>query len=322
MSSLQVAVVGFGSIGRRHLENLARLGVQRRLLVRRAAAANPAFQPPHDVRVVYNHAAAIDAGLDLAIVANPTRLHVETAINYMEAGVPVLLEKPVSDDLGEAERLLLASQAGGVPCGVAYCMRYHPAYALAQQAIVAGRLGEVRFARAWFDSYLPSWHPWEDYRDSYAARRDLGGGVLPTLDHEIDFLLWCLGPPESAEGFTARSGLLDAPVDDLARLDWRYADGGQAEIELSFCRPQRERGFEFVGEQGSLRFSFDDGDLVFSDDRDDALLWSSGGYDLNQMYVHLLAAALAAIESGEPFPIPLSAGIAALRVVTPVAGAC
>ncbi len=153
-----------------------------------------------------------------------------------------------------------------VAAGVAYCLRYHPAYRLAREVATAGRLGRLLTARAWFESYLPDWHPWEDYRRSYAARADLGGGVLPTLDHEIDFLNWCLGEPAAVAAEVSTSGTLEMDVPDSARLRVAYPGNVTAEMSLSLCRRQRSRGFELVGDGGTLRFDWSAGILMLATD--------------------------------------------------------
>jgi len=317
-----VAVVGYGSIGRRHFENLGRLGVAGRVVVRRARGANPAFAPPADACVVHDDGEAIRRGLDLAIVSNPTSLHAETARRYLESGVPVLVEKPLAANEPEARGIVELADRLGVPAGVAYPLRYHPAYALAQRTITAGHLGRLLDGKAWFESYLPDWHPWEDYRHGYAARNDLGGGVLPTLDHEIDFLLWCLGRPARVQGQRWSSGTLETDVDDTASIDLQFASGLGASIMLSFGRHGRRRGFAFAGSMAALRYSEERGRLErhASERRPADLLWDGSAYDVNQMYIDMLAAALGSVASAapSPLPIPLRAGLEALVVMNQV----
>lgn len=315
-SSLRVAILGLGSIGRRHLENLGRWGVGRKIVVRRAQGANPAFAPPADAVVVHSNQAAIAAGLDAAIICNPTSEHAATAVDFLAAGVPVLVEKPISHRLDDARRLVAAANCSGVRAAMAYVMRYHPAYRLAADAIDGGRLGRVLYAKIWFEAYLPDWHPWEDYRQGYAARRELGGGALPTLDHEIDFLNWRLGVPESAAGRSGRSGALEMDADDWAMLSMRYPNGVQASGVFSLCRRDRSRGFEFVGERATLRFRFETGRLeLLAGDGAPELLWNGSGYDLNDAYYNMLGDFLVdVIEPGAQRSAPLAAGLQALEV--------
>jgi predicted dehydrogenase len=317
-SELRVAVVGFGSIGRRHAENLERLGVQRITIVRRSHDRNPAFTPPAEAVIVDSPEVAIAGGLDLAVICNPTSLHLTTAEPFVRAGVPVLIEKPLATDLSQAQAALPWLSAATTPIGVAYCLRYHPAYRAARDALLDGRIGEVQSARAWFESYLPDWHPWEDYRTSYAARPELGGGVLPTLDHELDYLLWCLGEPVEARGRSWRSGQLDMPADDSAEIALRFGNNISADVQLSMSQPQRSRGFELIGARGSFRFDWATGQLNFAASGAtcvEELLWNNPDWDVNAMYLDLLADALDAMRTKMPFPVPWQAGWESLKVI-------
>lgn len=312
----RVAVVGYGSIGRRHVENLGRLGVTCPVVVRRPRP-NPAFTPPPAAEIVGSLRAAIDRGLDWAIVCVPTSLHVKTALELIDSGVPVLLEKPVSHRLADAERLAEVARARS-PVGMAYCLRWHPAYALARGVIRSGRLGRLSRAEAWSLSNLPDWHPWEDYRQSYAAQRELGGGVLPTLDHEIDFLHWCLGEPRAVRGVSCHSGLLEIDCDDRAELALDYAGGLSATVTLSMCAPVRQRGFLFEGTDGSLSYDFESERLLLAADGEPPReLFVGGGYDINHMYQAMLADMLTARARGH-WPVDLAAGLAALRIASQV----
>ena len=304
---LRAAIVGFGSIGRRHAENLGKLGVERLVVVRRPDGPNPAFMPPDGARVVAGHDEAIAEGPDFAVICNPTRFHVDSARPYLAAGIPILMEKPISDRSTDASQLAEEASRRGLPACMAYCMRYHPAYAAAREAIRAGTIGRVLYAKAWFESYLPAWHPWEDYRQSYAARKDLGGGALRTLDHEIDFLNWCLGDPQAVVGSSRRSGALGGDADDHAALLIRYPGGVIVTVQLSLCRRDRSRGFEFVGEQGTLRYRWEEEKLLAmgADGTNVSVLLDHRGYDLNQMYVDLLADFLRIFAGGPSGAAPI-----------------
>ena len=148
-------------------------------------------------QVVANDAEAIAAGIDFAPICNPTRFHVDTAHRYVAASIPVLVEKPISDQCDDAKQLVEDSFRHGTPGCMAYCMRYHPAYAAARQALRAGAIGHVLYTKAWFESYMPLWHPWEDYCAVVCGPQDLGGGACARLIIEIDFLNWCLGTPRN-----------------------------------------------------------------------------------------------------------------------------
>ena len=172
MKNASVVIVGLGSIGRRHLANLRTLGIENVFAMRRRDSRVGDDEPP----AVGSHEEAIQRAPTLAIVCSPTSLHVESAIPFLRNGIPTLLEKPVAESPTRADEL--AQHRSGF-AAVAYCLRYHPAYRRAHDFLTRGGLGRVLYAKAWFESYLPGWHVGEDYRDSYAAQRALGGGRRP-----------------------------------------------------------------------------------------------------------------------------------------------
>jgi len=217
IENLHGVVIGLGSIGNRHLNNLLSLGVGSMTVVRRANSQNTQFQPPENVKICHSLSEALSNQPDFAVICNPTHLHASTAADCLEAGLHVLIEKPLGRVIGESEnRLAAMAKESQSVCAMAYCMRYHPAYQLAKQRIEAGAIGDCRYAKAWFEGYLPDWHPWEDYRESYAALRKQGGGVLRTLDHELDFMNWVLGAAHAVTGKAFNTGAIGIEADDLA----------------------------------------------------------------------------------------------------------
>ena len=318
---MHAAVIGYGSIGRRHVENLRELGVDEITVVRRKDA-NKAFSTPSDVAVVNSVEDALSTEPALAIVATPTALHLDASILCIDSGVPVLLEKPASDGYEQAKRFLKRVEQAEAFVAMAYCMRFHRAYCFAHDFLKSGGIGRVLYAKAWFESYLPDWHPWEDYRQSYAARRELGGGALRTLDHEIDFFIWCLGEPVSVSGTALASDGLETSAEDYAVILAEHPGQVRSTISLSLCRRDRSRGFEFIGETGTLSWDLDSGELSLcrGSATSPEILVTTSGDEIDKMYLRLLQSVINGVQ-GEPVdrtPPSLEAGVATLRVVDQV----
>ena len=284
-------IVGLGSIGNRHLNNMLDLGVGNMSVVRRKESQNTQFQPAENVRVFYSLEDALQASPEFVVVCNPTYLHVETALAALDADCHVLIEKPLCKSMDDdaVRELISKTESNHRVCAMAYCMRYHPAYRLAKAQIGAGVIGRCRYAKAWFEGYLPDWHPWEDYTQSYAAQPEQGGGVLRTLDHELDFLNWVLGPATNASGVAINTGSIGIEADDLAMYSLQHPGGVASQVTASFCRKPQSRGFEFVGEDGVLSFSMESAQvkLQTSDGAKTETVLELGEYDINQMYVEL-----------------------------------
>jgi predicted dehydrogenase len=197
------------------------------------------------------------------IVANPTSLHLDVAIPAAEAGCTILLEKPIADSLGRVDELRQAAQKSGSKILVGFQFRYHPTLNKAREHIQAGALGKVLTVHAHWGEYLPQWHPWEDYRQSYAARADLGGGVIRTLTHPLDYLRYLIGEVESLWSFNGHISSLEMDVEDVAEIGLRFAGGAISGVHLNYVQRPPTHRLEIVGTNGTLRWNNVDGILHF-----------------------------------------------------------
>lgn len=311
-----VLIVGFGSIGRRHFQNLRKLGIEDVRILRSNRKSNHTFPSPPHTTVYVDLDAAIECRPDFAIVSNPTSLHVPTAKALVTANIPVLLEKPVADSLRSSQSLMTASEQCAVPVSMGYCFRYHPLYRRVKHELSSGRFGRVFYGRLWQSSYLPDWHPWEDYRDSYAARRELGGGVVKTLDHELDMLRWLLGEPDRVIASVGTLSSLEVNVEDTADMVFHLPDGLQAAVHVSFARRGYDRGLSIVGEQGTCQLDWQSGTLsIQRTSGESELVRLPKTFDLNSVYVDWLRSAIEGFsQKPRRAAIPLADGIEALRM--------
>ena len=309
-------IIGYGSIGRRHFQNAQRLGFSDVRLLRTPNARAGAFETPAGTRVYAELDTALVDQPFAAIVANPSSLHATTACRLLKAHVPVLLEKPVASTMEDARAVEALAAEAGVPCSMAYCFRYHPLYLKLHDYVHTGSLGRVFHARSWWASYLPNWHPWEDFRTGYAARRDLGGGVVRTLDHEMDTLRRMLGQPRSVLASAGSLGGLGLEVEDTADMIFRFADGVQAHSHVSFARRDLSRGMTIMGEEASATLDWNAGSVTVADDH--AVLEREiipPNYDLNHMYLEMLGDALRGFSATPPrAAVPVENGVAALEM--------
>lgn len=286
---MKFLIAGLGSIGRRHLRNLRALGEQDILLYRTHRATllddELAGLPEEtDLR------RALDHEPDAVVIANPTALHLDVAIPAAEAGCHILLEKPVSDSLDRLDELQVALQHGGGKVASGFQFRFHPGLQRIKGLLETRVIGTPVSARASWGEYLPGWHPWEDYRQSYAARPDLGGGVILTLCHPLDYLHWMLGDAEAVAAFTGQQGL-GLEVVDTAELGIRFRSGMLASVHLDYVRRPPQHSLEIIGTQGTITWDNADGVVrlaqVMSDGKpgDWQLFPTPPGFERNNMFL-------------------------------------
>jgi len=258
---MKFLIAGLGSIGRRHFRNLIALGERDIVLLRTRKATLP-----DDELVGYSVETDIHDALkkhkpDAVVVANPTALHLGIAIPAVEAGCAILLEKPISDSLDHLDLLQQAAQKSGSKILVGFQFRYHPTLNKARELIQADAIGKVLTVHAHWGEYLPQWHPWEDYRQSYAARADLGGGVIRTLTHPLDYLRYLIGEVESLWSFNGHISPLELNVEDVAEIGLKFSNSAIGGVHLNYVQRPPRHTLEIVGTQGTLRWDNADGAL-------------------------------------------------------------
>jgi len=260
---MKILIAGLGSIGRRHFRNLIALGETNLILLRSRKATLPdeelvGYPVETDI-----HEALQEHKPDAVVVANPTSLHLDIAIPAAEAGCHILLEKPVSHSLDGLATLREAAQGSGCKILVGFQFRYHPTLNKAYELIQNELLGQLLTVHAHWGEYLPNWHPWEDYRQSYAARTELGGGVIGTLAHPLDYLRYLLGEIEALWSFNGHISPLEINVEDTAEIGLKFASGAIGGVHVNYVQRPPVHRLEIVGTSGTLRWDNADGMLHF-----------------------------------------------------------
>lgn len=225
MAELKVAVVGAGIIGRTHIETLARTeGMALVCVIDPALEAAEAFGVP----VRDSIGAARGDGIDAVIIAAPNDLHRPLTLEALELGLPVLLEKPVANDLADGRALIRASAEAGVPVLVGHHRRHNAIAHAAKARIDAGDLGDLVVANVLSTLTKPA-----SYFD-VAWRQDprSGGPLSINLIHEIDFLRHFWGEISEARALVSNAGR-GALVEDAAGVILAFARGGIATLTLT-----------------------------------------------------------------------------------------
>ncbi len=255
---MRFLIAGYGSIGRRHFQNLVALG-ERDIgfyRTRRSTLSDAALE---GFLILEDLPAALARRPEAVIVSNPTALHLGVAVPAAAAGSHLLLEKPISHTLEGVDRLQAAVQSGGGAVLVGYQFRFHPGLRRLGDLLAEGAIGRPLSFRAHWGEYLPGWHPWEDYRQGYSARQDLGGGVILTLSHPLDYARWLLGEVEAVWAFASRESALALPVEDTAEIGLRFASGAIGSVHLNYTQQPPDHHLEIVGTQGTLRWDYQHG---------------------------------------------------------------
>lgn len=245
-------MVGSGSMGRRHMA----------CIVDHFPTADVEIVPSRSVvelegdgcesRPVVHGESLRARAPDAVVIASAAPHHVALASAALSHSIPVLIEKPLSDRLEGTDELRELASSSGVPALLGYCLRFSRAFQVVSDVLRGGRLGNLLSTRFDCGSYLPAWRPGTDYRSSVSARRELGGGALLELSHEIDLALCFGGAADTTTGLLRNTGLLGIDVEDTAELVLGHAEGVVGSVHLDFIRRPPTRTALLVGSEGVL----------------------------------------------------------------------
>jgi predicted dehydrogenase len=308
-----VAVLGCGSIGRRHLDNLTRLGVAPLLAFDPNPATRDRLEPDARVDCVESLDDVWRRQPAAVIVASPTDCHLAQAVGAVAHGAHVFVEKPVSHTLDGVAELARAAQGAGLTTMVGCNMRFHPGPATMKRLLADGAIGRPLAARLQTSSYLPDWRPGGDYRASYSADPACGGAILDCI-HEIDLALWYFGGGRLEAAAVRPASSIGLDVDGLAELLIAHDSGVVSSVHLSFVQRDYRRLCQIAGDEGTLYWDFAEPVVRIARGRTTEAVSLSAEWSINHMYVDELAHFLAAAAGARETMCPIVSGQAALAI--------
>ena len=312
MSKRSVVVVGLGSIGRRHA----------RLLAERPDLAVSACEPdPRMVKLLADEApgipasgefeAVLAAGPDFMVIATPHQLHRSQAIAALQAGIPVLCEKPMAADLSEARDLLEVSCRVGPPLAFGFMLHFHPLLLRVKELIDSDQLGTVVQARYVVGSLITLRNSASRYQEK------LRGALLMDYAHQPDLLYWLLGKAPAGvylHGVQGGAPELTSNPNALS-LVCDYREPLVTSIDLNYLQlPQRNEG-EIIGDRASVRFNLDTQQLTINRVATGDEVTEQFTLDRDDLYRREHTAFLAAIDGLAPPASPADEAIISMHII-------
>lgn len=220
------------------------------------------------------------------IVSNPTHLHLEYLLKAIDYDIDALIEKPVASSYKEMKMVEDKIKARKNEIYVGFNLRFHPIVREVSKIISTNRYGKVLKADLYVGEYLPFWHPYEDYGVSYAAKKELGGGALRALCHEIDLGQYWFGDYDKVFSKVLKISGLDIDVDDNTDIFAEMKNGIHLKVTMDYLNPVLERRGRILFEKGLLEYNFSSIDITFTDyaTKECKLLLKIENYDYNTQY--------------------------------------
>jgi predicted dehydrogenase len=259
---LRALIIGFGSIGRRHAGIIKEeLGAEIICLRSNQSGHNADSNELID-RNTYSFEESLSYNPDFAVISNPTSLHVQTACKLAYAKIPFLIEKPVSDEVDGLEAMLNLVKTKKLPVMVGFQLRFHPGYIKTIETIESGKIGKPLLGQGYVGQYLPDWRPGFDYRNSSSAKKELGGGVILDLCHEIDILVSILGKVKNINCLCDHYSDLEIDTEDVACLQMEHNNRAIGSINLNYLEHEYVWHTRILGTHGSIIWDYGKGHVT------------------------------------------------------------
>ena len=329
---MKILFAGLGSIGQRHLRNIRTLlGNKCDLLAYRTQGKNLVLNDEmeidaelnlvshYNIRQFYDLQSALAENPDIVFITNPTRYHISVALEAARKGCHLFIEKPLSDNESQVQELIKIVDEKHLVATVGFQLRFHPCLRTIKKWLNENRIGQISSARLETGEYLPGLHPYEDYRKSYAARSELGGGVLATQSHEFDYCFWFFGMPSRVFAIGGHLSRLEIDVEDTASVLLLCEMGGRSfpvNLQLDYLQQPPVRGCQIIGDEGKIYWDYFNAQAIFIDTKTgNTDMYQCPELQRNQFFLDELKHFLACIQGDDKPIINLHEGVKSLKIM-------
>jgi predicted dehydrogenase len=328
---MKVLMVGLGGIGQRHVRNLrALLGSEVEILAYRSRKlpqvvterleieAGATVEEKYNIQAYTDLDSALGRKPDVVFVCNPSSLHMPVACAAAEAGCHLFIEKPLSHTSDRVDELIKIVDTKRLVSLVGYQLRFHPCLQRLRDLLQQGAIGRVLAVRAEVGEYLPGWHRYEDYRQMYASRSQLGGGVILSQIHELDYLYWLFGLPRRVFALGGHLSSLEVDVEDVASILLECTIDGQAipvQVHMDYVQRPPSRTCKVIGDNGKISVDFHALTLQYFD-RDGGLAETTSfdGFQRNQLFLDEMKHFMACLQGQQSPLVTVRGGAQSLQV--------
>lgn len=286
---MKFLICGMGSIGLRHLRNLKSLGFENIIIYSSGKSVMPGVQEEIKGLNIYKFLKeALLECPDICMITNPTSMHIDVALQVANAGCHLYIEKPLSHTLTNLDKLQNIINKKKLITFITYQFRFHPHIIKLKEIFEDNKYGKPLYATTEWSEYLPDWHPWEDYKQGYSARKDLGGGVLLTQIHPMNYLNYIFGDIKKVQINKIVTKSLDIEVDDISDILINFKNGMSGHVHIDFLQKPRVHTMKVLTTKGRFEWNYHKNNLLFLDSEDNKELFNIDDFDRNDMFVDML----------------------------------
>jgi predicted dehydrogenase len=328
---MKILFVGLGGIGQRHVRNLRHLlGSDVDIIAYRTrrqthvitpelnADSNRNVEMEYSIQVSLDLNEALSQNPTIAFICNPSNLHVSVAEACIERGCDIFVEKPLSDSMDGLVKLVRNAADLKRVAMVGYQLRFHPCLKKIAEVVQSGSLGNLLAIRATVGEDLTRWHPYEDYRNMYASSGNLGGGVVLSQIHEIDYLYSLFGLPEQVFAVGGHWSDLEIDVEDTASILMTFRVGNRSlpvHLHQDYLQWPPNRQCELIGDRGKAVMDLRTPSVtIFKRDNDTPEIHTFPDFERNQLFLDEMRHFLDCVRTRRKPVVDLKDGLQSLKM--------
>lgn len=290
---MKILIIGTGSIGIRHLNNIVALGYSDLVIVSRSRTEYRISESGNIP--VYNsiESAVAERNFDTAIICSPTAYHLTDLNILLQFNITnIYLEKPISHDFLGITAIAKTIADNNVNIALGYDLHFDPGIQKVKELLDSASIGKTISVNAQVGQYLPDWRPNQNYKNGMSAKIASGGGVLLDLIHEFDYLYWLIGPVETIASFCNNSGALEIETEDIAEVLIKFSNGTLGTIHLDYLQQKPVRNCLITGTKGSIFWNLMDQTVTWVDNQKKETSFVFKEFERNERFKAIMKAFL------------------------------
>ena len=315
---MKFLIIGCGSIGERHIRNLKDISERNEIFIFDEKEERlRLMKEKYRAIPIQNLSSALSREkFEGALICTPPNSHIKFAKKLIDYDIPLFIEKPLSHNLSGVDSFVKKVERKKIPVLIGYNLHFHPGIVLVKKFIREKKIGRLLSIRIEAGQYLPDWHPQQDYRKSYTARKDLGGGIILDGSHEIDYLRWFLDDAELKEifCFAGKISSLRVETEDTAEILLKFNTGIVANIHLDFIQRAYSRSCKLIGEKGTITWDYSENQVKLFLSRTKKWRIFKTKFIPNDMYIEEIKHFLKIIRKKEKPKVTLQDGRNTLKI--------
>lgn len=277
MSISRFIIVGGGSIGKRHINNLISMGYKNIACLHYSLSSKI---DDSNVVDLYDWDELKNYDPCAVIICSPTHTHLDILNKINDINFHIFMEKPLTSNNVEIKGLVFDKNV----FMIGFMLRYHSQIIKIKHIINKNIYGNIIRADFEFGSYLPNWHPDSDYKNSYVSNKEMGGGVINTISHEVDLICWFFGFPKTVYTQFSDSNFLCIDVEESCDSIFGY-EKFNVSLHLDLLQKTYNRSIRIYFEEAVLEWNWNPNTIILNPyDKKKIKIHAKKKFDVNNLY--------------------------------------